>query len=135
MATLTRGTGVDVPSLATTVHDPGPHQIHGRAAADLTAGDMVYLTSTGTLAKADGTAATAPALSVGMVPKAYKSGEKAVAYAGVEFKYAASGLTIGARYYVSATAGSLDDAATTGGTVPVAFAVSATNIFVLHINR
>lgn len=134
MATLTRGTGADAPSLATTLHDPGPHQIHGRAAADLTVGDLVYLTSTGTLAKADGTAATAPALSVGMVPKSYKSGEKAVAYAGVEFKYG-TGLTIGARYYASATAGSLDDAATTGGTVPVAIAVSATNIFVLHVNR
>jgi hypothetical protein len=31
-----------------------------------------------------------------------------------------SGLTPGARYFVSATAGAIDDAATTGGTVAVA---------------
>lgn len=131
MATLTRA---GTPSLATTLHDPAPHQIHGRAATDLVAGDLVYLTSTGTLAKADGTAANALALAVGMVVKASKSGEKAVAYHDVEVNYG-SGLTISARYYASATAGSLDDAVTTGGTVPVAFATSATLIYVLPPTR
>jgi hypothetical protein len=131
MATLSKS---GTPSVATTIHDPGPRQIHGRAAADLAAGDMVYLTSSGTLAKANGTSANALALSVGMVPVAYKSGEKAVAYSGVEFAYG-SGLTIGARYYVSATAGALDDAVTSGGTVPVAFATTATNLYVMPINR
>lgn len=135
MATLTRSGAA--PSLATTTTDPGPFQTaHGRAATDLAAGDMVYLTSTRTLAKANGTAANALALAVGMVAKAYKSGEKAVAYAGVEMSYPCSAdLTIGARYYVSATAGSLDDAATTGGTVPVAYATSVNTIYVLFPNR
>jgi hypothetical protein len=133
MATLTR---VGTPSLATTVHDPGPHQIHGRAAVDLTAGDMVYLTSTGTLAKANGTAADALALSVGMVLKDSKSGEKAVAWHDVEVCYgSAAGLVIGTRYFVSATAGALDDAATLGGTVAVAFATTSTNIYILSPNR
>jgi hypothetical protein len=39
-----------------------------------------------------------------------------------------SGLTPGARYFISATAGAIDDAATTGGTVAIGFAVSATRI-------
>jgi hypothetical protein len=131
MATLTRA---GTPSLATTVRDPGPHQIHGRAAADLTAGDVVYLTSSGTLAKANGTAANALALAVGMVVKDSKSGEKAVAWHDVEVNYG-TGLTIGARYYASATAGALDDAATTGGTVPVGFATTSTNIYIFSPNR
>jgi hypothetical protein len=122
------------PSLAVTLADPGPHEIHGRAAVDLAAGDMVYLTSTGTLDKANGTAANALALSVGMVPGLVKSGEKGVAYHGCEFNYG-SGLTPGTRYFVSATAGALDDAATTGGTVAVAFAVTATNIYVFSPTR
>lgn len=134
MATLTR-TGS--PSLATTLHDPGPHQIHGRAATDLAAGDMVYLNNVSgvpTLTKANGTAATAPALSVGMMLKDTKSGEKGVAYHDVEVNYGTS-LTIGTRYFVSATAGALDDAATTGGTVAVGFATTTTNIYVFAPNR
>lgn len=130
MATLTRAT----PSLATTLADPGPHQVKGRAAADLSAGDMVYLTSSGTLAKANGAAANALALAVGMIPDDVKSGEKAVAYHGVEFKYG-SGLTPGARVYVSATAGALDDAATTGGTVPVGIVTGDTTIYVFPPTR
>jgi hypothetical protein len=43
----------------------------------------------------------------------------------------AAGLTPGARYYVSATAGALDDAATTGGTVAVAIAIDTTDIMVI----
>lgn len=131
MATLTKA---GTPSLATTLHDPGPHQVKGRASTDLAAGDLVYLKSDGTLEKADGTAANAKALAVGMMPKAAKSGEKCVAYHGVEFNYA-TGLTVGARYYASATAGALDDATTTGGTVAVAFATTATTIFVLSPTR
>jgi hypothetical protein len=131
MATLTKA---GTPSLATTVHDPGPHQIKGRAAVDLAAGDMVYLTSAGNLDKANGTAANALALSVGMVLKASKSGEKAIAYHDCEVNYA-TGLTIGARYFVSATAGALDDAATTGGTVAVGLATTTTNIYIFSPNR
>lgn len=139
MATLTRGTGANVPSLAVTINDPGPHQTHGRAATGgLKAGDLVYLADASgvpTLTKADGTAATAPALSVGMVLKDSPAGEKAVAWSGVEVKYAASGLTAGARVYASATAGAIDDGATTGGTVPIGIVVNATNIYILPINR
>jgi hypothetical protein len=95
---------------------------------------LVAVSGVPTLTKANGTAATAPALSVGMVLTDVPAGEKAVAYSGVEVNYG-SGLAISARYYVSATAGALDDAATVGGTVAVAFATTDTNIFVLAINR
>ena len=131
MATIVKA---GTPSVATTIHDPGPHQIHGRAAADLAAGDVVYMTSTGMLAKANGTAANALALYVGIMPAAAKQGEKAVAYSGVEFAYG-SGLTPGTRVYVSATAGAIDDAATTGGTVPIGIVTTSTNIYFFHPNR
>lgn len=131
MATLAKS---GTPSLAVTCQDPGPHEIHGRAAVALAAGDMVYLTATGTLDKANGTAANALALSVGMMPAAAQAGEKAVAYHGCEFQYGA-GLTPGTRVFVSATAGALDDAATIGGTVAVGFVTTATNIFILSPTR
>jgi hypothetical protein len=41
-----------------------------------------------------------------------------------------SGLTPGAKVYLSATAGAIDDAATTGGTAPIGFCVDATRIHV-----
>lgn len=131
MATITRSGS---PSLGTTLHDPGPHQIHGRAATDLAAGDTVYLTSTGTLAKTNGTSANALALYVGVICKTTYSGEKAVAYHDVEIPYG-TGLTIGARAYISATAGLVDDAATTGGTVPIGIVVTSTNIYFFPPNR
>ncbi len=128
MATITR---VGAPSLATTLNDPGPHQIHGRAATDLLPGETVYLANASgvpTLTKTNGTAATAPALYVGVICKKTYSGEKAVAYHDVEVAYGAS-MTPGARVYVSATAGAVDDAATTGGTVPIGIVTSPTTIY------
>lgn len=132
MAAITKVAGSV--SLATTLHDPGPHQTHGRAATDLAAGDTVYLTSSGTLAKTNGTSADALAMYVGVVTKAYLSGEKAVAYHDVEVTYGA-GLTPGARAFVATTAGLLVDAATTGGTVAVGFVSSATTIYFFAPNR
>lgn len=129
MANLTKATA-PVPSVATLCPCP-PNQLTRNAASDLAAGDMVYLTSSGTFAKTNGTSNDALAQWWGMVGGAAKSGDPITAYNGVEFHYAASGLTIGARYYVSATAGALADAATTGGDVPCAFATSATTIFVM----
>lgn len=134
MAALTR---VGKPSLATTLHDPGPHQIHGRAAVAFLAGDMAYLkavSGVATLDKANGTAADALALSVGMIMVDTPAGEKATAYHDTEVRYG-SGMTAGARFYLDTTAGGLSDAATTGGTVPVAFATNATNLYILPPTR
>jgi hypothetical protein len=122
------------PSLA-TLTPPAANQIKAIMAADGAAGDMVYLDSNGKFALATGAADTAPSRSVGMLTKAAKSGQPGTAYFGVQFNYG-SGLTPGARYYVSgATAGALADAASTGGTVPVAIAVDATIVYVLPPTR
>ena len=129
MANLTKATA-PVPSLMTLSPCP-TNQLSLPAAADLAAGDMVYITSAGKFDKCDGTSNDAKAQWFGMVAVACKSGDVATAFYGVEFSYAASGLTPGARYYVSATAGALSDATTTGGDVPCAFATSATNVFIM----
>lgn len=129
-ANLTKSTSPK-PGLA-TLSPPPSNQLTLPAASDLAAGDMVYINSSGQFAKTNGTSNDALAQWFGMVATACKSGDPATAYHGVEFYYAASGLTPGARYYVSATAGALYDTATTGGDVPCAFATSATNVFVMN---
>ena len=118
-----------VPSLATLNPSPS-NQLTKEAAADIAAGDMLYLTSAGKFDLTDGTANDAKAKWIGMAARAAKSGQPVTAYFGVEFHYG-SGLTPSARYYVSATAGALYDTTTTGGTVPCAFATSATTVFVI----
>jgi hypothetical protein len=122
------------PSVATTIVDPGPHQIHGRAAVKLAAGDCLYKKADGTLDKTDGTAADAKALYVGIAPGPAEAGEAAVAYHDTEVRYGAN-LTPGARVYVSATPGAVADAPTTGGTAPIGFVVNSTNIYFFPPNR
>lgn len=100
----------------------------------IAAGDLLYIKSDGKLWRANGTAATAPALAVGMAATAASAGEAVTPYHTCCFRYG-TGLTPGVRYYASATAGAIDDAATTGGTVPVAIAVDDTRIFVLPPTR
>jgi hypothetical protein len=52
---------------------------------------------------------------------------------GARFKYG-SGLTPGALYFVGATAGRLDTAATTGDAAGVAVALDTTDIMVIRAN-
>jgi hypothetical protein len=68
--------------------------------------------------RTNGTAATAPALYAGIYLGAASvaAGEPITLHSNVMARYG-SGLTPGARYFISATAGAIDDAATTGGTV------------------
>jgi hypothetical protein len=109
--------------------NPTLHKITGLVAGEaLLIGDLVYVKSDGKVWKAVGAAATAPAKTVGMVGLDCSVGEAAtILCRGWRWNYS-TGLTPGAKYYVSGTAGLLSDAATTGGTTPVAFAVSATDI-------
>lgn len=101
------------------------------AGEDLLAGAPCYVASDGTVMMSNGTADDGEALVHGFTPTAYAEGETCSLYGpGARLRYAASGLTPGASYYVGTTAGRLDDAATTGGDVVVAFAVSATDIMV-----
>jgi hypothetical protein len=131
MATLTKS-GTPSPC-SMLIQDA--NKITKPAGEAIAAGDMVYVKSDDKLWKANGTAANALALSVGMATVAQATaGEPVTAAFGVQFHYG-SGLTPGARYYVSNTAGALDDAATIGGTVAVAYAVDATRIFVFSPTR
>ena len=117
------------PSLASLL-PTGGQVIPGLKAgsAGVAAGDVCYIDgSTGTATKSDGTSANAAAVGFGIAAGDAAAGEAVTLYKGVIFHYG-SGLTPGAPYYVAATAGRLDTAATTGGTVVVARAIDATRI-------
>jgi hypothetical protein len=79
----------------------------------------------------NGTAATEPATFFGFVARACAIGEPVTLFGvGARFRYG-SGMTIGQKFFVAATAGALDTAATTGGTVAIARAITATDITVI----
>lgn len=117
------------PSLCTPVPPPNSRVSGLLAGEAIAAGDALYIKSDGKLWKATGTANNAAAKVIGFAPQAASSGEACTACFDVNFNYGA-GLTPGARYYLSATAGALADAASTGGLTPVAYAVDATRIHV-----
>lgn len=104
-------------------------------AGDLYAGEAIgaldscYIkNSDGKVYRSNGTAANEAARCHGFAPVAYAVGEAVTLMApGTRFRYA-TGLTPGQPLYVAATAGALDTGATTGGTSPVAFAVSASDV-------
>jgi len=89
--------------------------------------DACYIKSDGLVWLATGSAANAAARVRGFAIRAAAVGEPVTLAWGFVSQYG-SGLTIGADYYLSATAGALDTAATTGGTAPIAFAVDATRV-------
>lgn len=93
----------------------------------IAAGDVCYIASDGTVMRSNGTSANAAAIGLGMAGGAAATGEAVTLFINCNFHYG-SGLTPGAPYYVGATAGRLDTAATTGGTVVVARAIDATRI-------
>ena len=92
--------------------------------------DAVYVKSDGKVWKATGAAANAAARVRGYTPGKHAAGDKNVTvyFGQVTVNYAA-GLTPGADYYLSgATAGGIADAASTGGTAVIGFAVDATRV-------
>jgi hypothetical protein len=110
-----------------------PHLSDGLVAGEaLLAGAPCYVkASDGLVYMSNGTAATEPAACFGFTPKAIAAGNPVSLFGpGAKFEYG-SGMTIGTKLYVAATAGRLDTAATTGGTVAVARAYSATHIQVI----
>lgn len=125
MATLTK---VGAPSLSSL--NPNQDQIiTGITGEAIAAGDLCYIASTGLIMRSNGTAATAPAKCRGIAANAAPSGGPLTVYNDVRFEYGA-GLTPGTNLFVSATAGAVDDAATTGGTAAVGYVVSATRIHI-----
>lgn len=116
-------------SLATLNPPPGC-QLTREAAVDITAGDMVYLTSANKFDQADGSAADALALRWGMALRSAKAGSPVAAIHSVEMNYA-TGMTPGARLYLSANAGALADAGTTGDAGGSAIVTGTTTVYVL----
>lgn len=117
------------PSLATVL--PGnEHQINGVLAGEaLAVGDLVYLkASDKRVYKATGASANEAARCRGMVLQEAQIGDGVTIHSGVTINYG-SALSVGAPMYLSgATAGLFADAASTGGTAEIAYAVDATRI-------
>lgn len=79
----------------------------------------------------NGTAANAAAKVDGWSAQAAKAGQGVTLFGpGLRMGYG-TGLTIAALYYLGTTAGRLDTATTTGGTVAIAKAITATDIVVI----
>jgi hypothetical protein len=89
--------------------------------------------SDGLVYMSNGTAATEPAEFVGFTPRAVGIGQPVTLFAaGARFSYG-TGLTPGDKYFIGATAGRLDTAATTGDAVGVAQAINTTDIRVTRM--
>jgi hypothetical protein len=131
MATIAK---VGNPSVTTIGLDPGsqklPTLLTGEAIA---AGDACYIKNDGLIWRSIGTAANAAAKVRGFAPYKANLGESLTLVHACVFNYGAS-LTPGAAYFLSLTAGAIDDAATTGGTGEIGYAVDATRIFVKASN-
>lgn len=115
------------PSLSSVL--PGQDKtISGLLAGEaIAAGDACYIKSDGKIWKSDGTSANAAAKVDGFAAKAAAVNEAVTLVFDVNFYYGA-GMTPGARIYLFTTAGTIGDAATTGGTAPIGFVVDATRI-------
>ena len=84
--------------------------------------------SDGKVYMSNGTSANEAAELDGWTGKSYKAGEPVTLWGrGVIVEYG-TGLTPGATYYIGATAGRLDTAATTGDAVGVARSITSTHI-------
>lgn len=128
MATIAK---TATPSLASVL--PGQNDQHAGLLAGeaIAAFDACYIKSDGKVWRSTGTAANAAAKVRGWAAEACAVGEAVTLFFDIVCRYGA-GLTPGADYYLSATAGAIDDAATTGGTAPIAYAVDATRIALMR---
>lgn len=89
--------------------------------------------SDGKVYMSDGGAADAEAKVDGFSAQAAAAGQGVTLFGrGTRMRYG-TGLTIGALYYLAVTDGRLDTATTTGGTVALAKAISATDIRIVNI--
>lgn len=100
------------------------------AAETLAAGNVVYVSAANTVSKADANSATKAA--VGFVLSSISSSATGTVYFGSGFITGLSGLTAGALYYLSGTAGGITTTAPTGtGKIQqqVGFAVNTTTLY------
>lgn len=100
-----------------------------KAGENIAGGDACRINAAdGLVYRASGAAANANAQVAGFALTDASSGDAVTLLTHGNFKYG-SGLTPGARYFLSGTvAGGLADAASTGGTSPIAFALDTTRI-------
>ncbi|HEX8387070.1 MAG TPA: hypothetical protein VF576_12845 [Rubricoccaceae bacterium] len=103
-----------------------------RAGEALDPAAPVYIKSSdGKLYMSSGAAANEAAEVIGFTGKSYVAGEPVTPFRnGTVIKYADGTLTPGNKYFISATAGRLADAATTGDALGVAIALDASNLLV-----
>jgi hypothetical protein len=132
MAEVTKIAG---PSL-TSVTPPSSNQMTGGDSGVLVAGeniaafDNVYLKVDGTVWRATGAAVAAAANVAGQASKAFTAGARNVTlyFGDINVVYG-TGLVPGTRYYLSGVnPGGLADAASTGGTVPIAMALDTQRV-------
>jgi hypothetical protein len=119
------------PSVSTVGINPGAQKLPTLPCGEnIAAGDACYIKNDGLIYRSTGAAANAAAKVRGFAPTKANSGEVLTLVHAVVFQYGA-GLTPGADYYLSgATPGALADAASTGGTAPIGYAIDATRIHV-----
>lgn len=130
MAEITKRSTASLASLT-----PGQDKtLVGHVAGEaIAAWDACYIKSDGKVWRSTGAAATAPAKVRGWAMSAAAVNEPVTLVSDVSVGEYASGLTPGADLFLSGTVpGGLADAASTGGTAPVAFARSATKIHVFQ---
>ena len=129
MAEVTKSTTASLGSLLLQPADKVSGLLAGEA---LGAIDACYIkTSDGKVWKATGAAANAAARVRGFSAKAASAGEAVTLIQNCIVGYGTA-LSPGADYYLSGTvAGGLADAASTGGTAVIAFAVDATRVKLL----
>ena len=127
MAAVTRGTKGGL----TTPEPPNNARVGaGYATAAGTAPCPCHFTANGGVTPSIGTAANAAAVVDGWVLKDFEAGECVTLYADVTVSYGnGAAITPGAFYYLGTTAGGLDTATTTGGTVPIARGVPDNSLF------
>ncbi len=124
LITRSANAGIDTISAQTAPQITGLY-----AGEDLDIAAPCYIKSIdGKVYMSNATAANEAAEVVGFTPRAVKSGEPVTLFGkGVRFAYGSS-LTPGDIYYVGATAGRLDSAATVGDAFGVAQAINTTDI-------
>jgi len=118
------------PSVSTIGIDPGSQKLPTLYAGEnIAAGDACYVKNDGTIWRSTGAAVAAAAQVRGYAPTKANAGEALTLVYSVVFNYGA-GLTPGADYFLSGTVpGGLADAASTGGTGKIGYAVDATRIY------
>jgi len=135
MAAITKDPDIG-PSLATGAPGP-PHTLMGIANETIAAGDACRVSGVTArdeplFVRSNGAAATRAAAVYGYAARDAKAGEALTLFYGVEYG-GYTGLTPDTAYYLSGTvAGGLDTTASTGGTKPIAYAITAERIYVMR---